>query len=60
MKKVFCSEFKDIKCCPTCHSDDQFYVSNYKNIRISHCCTSRFDIQLDIDKHSEEPPKDKK
>lgn len=56
MKKLFCSQYDDIQCCPTCHREDEFYKTTFKQFEISHCCSSFYDIKEDILKHLEEQP----
>jgi hypothetical protein len=53
MKKLFCSQYEDVECCETCHSDDSFFSTPYKNFTIFHCCSSLINIVEDIKKHEE-------
>ena len=58
MKKLFCSQYKNIECCDSCHLDDQFFKTMFKGFEINHCCSSKYDIEQDILKHSDEPLED--
>lgn len=49
MKKVNCYEF-DAECCPTCHNEDNMFISYYKDHAITHCCNSIFCVKDELDK----------
>lgn len=58
MKKLFCSQYKNVNCCETCHNQDESYKTVYKGFEMNHCCSSYIAIQNDIDAHLEEPLED--
>jgi hypothetical protein len=51
-KKLFCSQY-EFDCCNTCHSNDEFYKTNYLGYEINHCCCTVNDIKADVKKHYE-------